>query len=495
MRKSIGLLFLFFFGFFPMAYADLKSALQSGCPFQSIAVDASGTLYFTDSYSNLYKMTADGVVTNLTAAAGAPRPAMGGIAVDKHGNIYVVDCFSNVIWKTTPGGVWTILAGTKGVAGSADGTGTAASFKNPSAIAVDKSGNVYVSDGGNLLLRKITPRGVVTTLAGGGKGSGVAGGAVNGKGTAASFAGIIGVAVDKSGNVYAADSGNDSIRKISPSGMVTTLVGSAGGSYGIAVDKSGNIYAADYNNNMILKITSRGVVTTLAGSPGGKTNGGWNHSEIFIGGFADGTGTQALFHSPYGVAVDKTGNVYVADSGNDSIRKISPGTVVTTLIGSPAVKSSQPEVVSRSTYPAENCYNGFPHGIPKDQIKVDYNINFTYQPEHPKDVPKIAEIFTSFLNADAEGSGLSFVQAEGSNPNIRLYLTVSHNNTIPDHYSLSVRVNGAPAGVGKDVSADGVDLFTVYHAPFTYTDDGAGKLLEDAAKEVENNLANGWSCQ
>lgn len=154
------------------------------------------------------------------------------------------------------------------------------------------------------------------------------------------------------------------------------------------------------------------------------------------------------------------------------------------------------------TPPASDCYGGYPRGVPKDSergtpLYVDYNINFNYQPENPKSIPKIAELFTTFLNEDAkaEGSGLSFVQAEGRNPNIFFYLTVSHNSTVPDHYSLSVRVTGATVAEGKGENLSGVNYFTIDHAPFTYTDDGAGQIIEDAAKDVQNNLANGWACQ
>ncbi len=168
---------------------------------------------------------------------------------------------------TSNAGVVTTLAGlTNGGTGSADGTGTAASFNFPMGVAVDSSGNVYVGDNSNHMIRKITSAGVVTTLAGltnGGSGS------ADGTGTAASFH--------------------------SP--------------YGVAVDTSGNVYVVDSLNQMIRKIDSAGVVTTLAGS--GSSS------------YADGTGTAASFNNPLGVAVDTSGNVYVADNANSMIRKIA----------------------------------------------------------------------------------------------------------------------------------------------------------------------------
>ena len=210
----------------------------------------------------------------------------------------------------------TTLAGS-GVAGYADGTGTAAQFYSPNGVVVDSSGTLYVADSSNNRIRKITPAGVVTTLAG----SGVAGYA-DGTGTAAQFNYPNGIAVDSSGMVYVADTNNERIRTITPTGVVTTFAGT--GAYGFAdgtaitarfylpnsivVDSSGTVYVADSYNMRIRKITPAGVVTTLAGSG--------------VAGFADGTTAAALFRYPSGIAVDSSGTVYVADYGNNRIRKI-----------------------------------------------------------------------------------------------------------------------------------------------------------------------------
>ena len=219
------------------------------------------------------------------------------MAVDGSGNVYVADTDNNTIRKITPAGVVTTLAGTAGVPGSADGTGSAAQFNYPGGVAVDGSGNVYVADIDNNTIRKITPAGVVTTLAGT---AGVHGSA-DGTGSAAQFYDPHGVAVDGSGNVYVADTDNNTIRKITPAGVVTTLAGTAGvygsadgtGSAaqfnypaGVAVDGSGNVYVADTYNDTIRQITPAGVVTTLAGTAG-------------MPGSADGTGSAARFYYPY----------------------------------------------------------------------------------------------------------------------------------------------------------------------------------------------------
>lgn len=240
-----------------------------------------------------------------------------GVAVDSSGNVYVADTNNDLIREITSGGIVTTFAGSAGVTGSTNATGTAASFNQPVGIAVDSSGNVYVGDSHSFLIRKVTSGGVVTTLAGSGSS-----GSANATGTAASFDNPFGVAVDSSGNVYVADNWNNLIRKITPGGVVTTLAGSGSpGSAnrtgtaasfktpnGIAVDSSGNVYVADFGNNLIREITSGGVVTTLAGS--GSL------------GSANATGTAASFNGPAGIAVDASGHVYVGDSGNDLVREI-----------------------------------------------------------------------------------------------------------------------------------------------------------------------------
>ena len=226
---------------------------------------------------------------------------------------------------------FTHLAGSVGGRGWFDGTGIEARFYRPMGVAVDGSGNVYVADLYNHTIRKISPSGVVTTLAG------LAGsnGSADGTGSGARFYYPRGVAVDGSGNVYVADYANHTIRKVTSSGVVTTLAGLAGsfgsadgtGSEarfytpsGVAVDGSGNVFVGDYANHTIRKVTSSGVVTTLAGLVGSV-------------GSADGTGDAARFFYPMGVAVDGSGNVYVADEFHHTIRKVTSSGAVMTLAG------------------------------------------------------------------------------------------------------------------------------------------------------------------
>ncbi|AMR33252.1 hypothetical protein A0256_18420 [Mucilaginibacter sp. PAMC 26640] len=253
-----------------------------------------------------------------------------GLATDVAGNVYVADQANNQIRKITSAGAVTTLSGTL-LPGSTNATaiGATAAYNNPSGVAIDAANNVYIADFLNNQIRKITvATGAVTTLAGA-----TASGSVNAIGAAARFNGPAGVAADATGNIYVADYNNNQIRKISADGVVTLLAGSTAGNVNgvgaaakfngprsVAVDLTGNVYVADANNNVIRKIAADGTVTTLAGTGA-------------IGN-ADGAGTAATFYHPAGVAVDALGNVYVADTNNNLVRKITAAGVVSSLAGS-----------------------------------------------------------------------------------------------------------------------------------------------------------------
>lgn len=321
-----------------------------------IATDALGNLYVADQLNNtIRQITRDGVVRTL---AGVPDGRVGyqdgsgasarfwwpfAVAVDRHGRIYVADKMNNVIRRITPTGEVSTYAGvpfptpqgalavgSQNPGGSADGPVATAQFYGPAGVAVDEQDNVYVADQQNCTIRKITADGMVRTLAGT---PGQAGSA-DGVGPAARFDSPTGIAVDPKGVIYVADQQNHTVRKITPEGMVTTLAGNAEagevvnsdhGSLdgiganarfshptGVAVDPAGRVYVADYLNNAVRLIQPNGRVTTLAGIATSFSRGV---------GAADGTGANARFYHPVGIAVDTSGTVFVSDRENNTIRK------------------------------------------------------------------------------------------------------------------------------------------------------------------------------
>src|SRR5688572_6397774 len=300
----------------------------------AVAVDAAGNLFVADRENAVIrKITPAGVVSTFAGLAGSigsndgPGSAArfnvpAGVAVDATGNVYVTDEAAHTVRKITPAGLVSTFAGLANTAGSSDGAAGAARFLLPNGIAVDADGNVYVSDTGNSTVRKITAAGEVSTLAG----SPGLSGDVNGTGANARFNTIAGIAVDGARNVYVVDRVSHVVRKITPAGAVTTLAGLAGNAgnangsgttarfndpIGITADAAGNLHVADSVNEMIRHIAPDGAVTVFAGSQ--------------LAGNANGTGPTVRFFRPQGVARDASGNLYVADTFNHSIRKLSPG--------------------------------------------------------------------------------------------------------------------------------------------------------------------------
>jgi hypothetical protein len=274
-----------------------------------VTIDAVST--FAGGIGIPYK---DGTGTS----AGFTAPLFG--VFDASGNLYVTD--ENAVRKITPAGVVTTLAGS-GTFGYMDATGADARFHKLTGITIDKSGNLYVADSQNFRIRKITPAGVVTTFAGGGIGSD------DGIGAAASFGTMGCLTIDVSGNLYLTD--KFAIRKITPASVVTTIIGYGGiadvynvgltdrlaGVNGIVANADGSFYVTD--RSRIRKISATGVISTIAGS-----------ADFSL---KDGNGVNASFCTPIGITTSASGDIYVADMFNYTIRKITAAGVVTTIAG------------------------------------------------------------------------------------------------------------------------------------------------------------------
>ncbi|WP_186292572.1 T9SS type B sorting domain-containing protein [Mucilaginibacter corticis] len=289
---------------------------DAGFNFPSGITVSGANIYVSDYGSGaIRKITPDANVTTIAGNNNNSQPS--GIVADSHGNLFITNFNANTILKTTiNGGPISVFAG-NGSSGSLNGLGTGASFNSPGGIAIDASDNLYVADQQGNLIRKISPAGSVTTFAGSGNE-----GSLNGPNLISRFLNPDGLAIDKAGNIFVADTKNNLIRKIS-AGSVTTFAGNgtAGSLDGVGtaasfnyptsltIDGSGNLYVADYKSNLIRRITPSGVVSTVAGSGSpGRTNG---------------IGTAASFNAPLGLAIDGLGNLFITDAGNYLIRKIN----------------------------------------------------------------------------------------------------------------------------------------------------------------------------
>jgi sugar lactone lactonase YvrE len=306
---------------------------------RAVATDNDGNLYIADMRNHVIRKVTNGVVNTVagngtagTAGAGGPATAAQlaqptGMTIDNDGNIYIADYNASVIKKVTTAGIMTIFCGngTEGFSGDG-GPASQAKLYRPTAVASDKEGNLYISDASNKVIRKVTKAGIISTIAGVPGRAGYAGD--GGPATKALLTQPAGIAVDYSGNVYIADPSNSVIRKVNPSGIITTFAGTGVAGYsgdngpatkaqfqigspqGLAVDPAGNVYASDYQNHAIRKINSKGIITTIAG----------NGAPDYAG--DGGPAILAKIWYPIGIATDVAGNVFITDSYNNTIREI-----------------------------------------------------------------------------------------------------------------------------------------------------------------------------
>ena len=312
-----------------------------------IASDSAGNLYIADAYDNRIRKVSGGNITTVAGngtfeysgdvgpAASAQLNFPSGVAADAAGNLYIADTYNNAVRQVSTTGAITTVAGTGAFGYFGDGgAATSAQLGQPSGLAVDRVGNLYIADTANSSIRKVSPAGTIFAVAG----TGISG--YSGDGGAAASAQLNlpnGVAVDSAGNLYIADSNNHRIRKVSIDGIMTTVAGTGFAGYsgdgggalaaqldqpsGIAVDSAGNLYIADTYNNVIRQVSAGGTITTVAG------NG-------TIGYFGDGgPARNAQLNHPNGVAADRAGNLYIADSDNNSIREVTSAGIITTLAG------------------------------------------------------------------------------------------------------------------------------------------------------------------
>ena len=454
-----------------------------------LAYDNAGNLYVTDTYNDTIRAiaVATGTVTTLAGSAGTFGSADGtgaaarfyrplGPAYDGAGDLYVADSENDTIRKIVVAtGVVTTLAGSVRTLGFADGMGSDATFFLPHGLVYDGTGNLYVADYGNGIIRQIVvATRAVTTLAG----AALTAGAVDGTGATARFNWPGNLTYDGAGDLYVADTQNNTIRKIVvATAAVTTLAGAAGfgntdgtgadarfySPEGLAYDGAGSLYVADLTNATIRKITvATGAVTTLAGAAG------YGHS--------DGTGAAATFFGPQELAYDGAGNLYVSDTGNNTIRQIAVATgAVTTLAGAAGTVGSADGVGTTASF-------SVPGGLAYDGAGNLYVADT--QNDRIRQIAVATGTVTTLAgsgalgSADGTGAAARFYQPDplaydGAG---NLYVGDVGNNTIRKIVLATGVVTTLAGAAGPSGSADGTGPAARFSGPMGLACDGRGNL-------------------
>ncbi|WP_438297165.1 NHL repeat-containing protein [Streptomyces sp. HUAS TT7] len=389
---------------------------------------------------------------------GGPGPltrlnAPYGVAADKNGNLYIADYANHRIRKVTPNGTITTVAGT-GTAGyiSDGGPAVATPLSHPFGVAVDDAGNVYIADTNNHRVRKVTPNGRITTVAGNGTAGYVSDG---GPAIATPLYHPWGVAVDRAGNLYIGDRYNHRVRKVTPNGLITTVAGNGTAGYvsdggpaiatrlyypaGLAVDGEGSLYIADGHNHRIRKVTPNGLITTVAGNgTGGYVSDG-------------GPALATRLYYPYDVTVDEGGSLYIADSANHRVRKVTSDGTITTVAGTGTagyVDDGGPAMTTR-------LYN--PSGVTLDRAGNLYIADVSNQrvrgvtavAEMTPPPPPSADLYGEVVNPYAVPRDREFdlgarIRSRGPNPADGQYVTVV--------LTLAEGLTGGPGTTGRRLS-------------------------------------------